>query len=251
MCDGLDNNCDGNIDEGVLNTYYADTDSDGYGDASTTTQACDPPSGYVTDDTDCDDTNGSVNPGATEDCFDGIDNDCDGVVDCATCVYETINFSDFENGLSIWNDGGSDCALTQLNPNSGLYSLEIRDNTSESVLTTDNLDLSAYEELTVEFSYFPVSMDNSSEDFWLQISEDGGSTFTLVEEWNLNDEFVNNTRYDESIFLPGPFTSTNTQFRFRCDASGNKDWIYLDDIHIRGCLMVEIHLLVRWCSKWE
>ena len=80
ICDGEDNNCDGNVDEGVLNTYYADTDSDGYGDAGSTTQACSAPAGYVSDDTDCDDTNGAINPGATEVC-DGEDNNCDGNVD--------------------------------------------------------------------------------------------------------------------------------------------------------------------------
>ena len=31
---------------------------------------------------DCDDSDTGVNPGATEDCVDGIDNDCNGAVDC-------------------------------------------------------------------------------------------------------------------------------------------------------------------------
>ncbi|MBK8081687.1 MAG: hypothetical protein IPK25_16295 [Saprospiraceae bacterium] len=48
----------------VQNTYYADTDNDGYGDASVTTMACSPPSGYVADNTDCNDNNVLINPGA-------------------------------------------------------------------------------------------------------------------------------------------------------------------------------------------
>ena len=77
-CDEEDDDCDGDTDEGVTTTYYADTDGDGYGDADSTTEACSVPSGYTTDLTDCDDGASGVNPGATEICDDGIDQDCDG-----------------------------------------------------------------------------------------------------------------------------------------------------------------------------
>ena len=76
VCDDIDNDCDGSTDEGVTTTYYADDDSDGYGDASSSTDDCSQPSGTTTDDTDCDDTESTTNPGATEYC-DGVDNDCD------------------------------------------------------------------------------------------------------------------------------------------------------------------------------
>ncbi|MBX7052489.1 MAG: putative metal-binding motif-containing protein, partial [Flavobacteriales bacterium] len=80
-CNTIDDDCDGDTDEGVLITFYADTDSDGYGDASATVQDCSPPSGYVTDDTDCDDTDGNIFPGAQEFCGNGVDDDCDGDID--------------------------------------------------------------------------------------------------------------------------------------------------------------------------
>ncbi len=82
-CDGSDDDCDGEVDEADAvdpSTWYADADSDGYGDAGTTLDACDAPAGYTADDTDCDDTSPSVNPAALEVCND-LDDDCDGDVD--------------------------------------------------------------------------------------------------------------------------------------------------------------------------
>ncbi len=79
-CNGIDDNCDGVVDEAGATgetTWFYDTDGDGYGDASNTVDACDAPSGTVTDDTDCDDTDSSVNPGEAEVPYDGIDQDCD------------------------------------------------------------------------------------------------------------------------------------------------------------------------------
>ena len=43
LCDGTDNNCDGEIDEGVTATFYADTDGDGFGDEGNTIEACELP----------------------------------------------------------------------------------------------------------------------------------------------------------------------------------------------------------------
>ncbi len=80
ICDGIDNNCDDQIDEGLDITYYADTDNDGFGDAANSIIDCSLPSGYVLDNTDCDDNNANVNPNATEVC-DGIDNNCDDQTD--------------------------------------------------------------------------------------------------------------------------------------------------------------------------
>ncbi len=83
ICDGVDDDCDGSTDEDDASdagTWYADTDSDGYGDAGSTTTSCSVPSGHVTDATDCDDSDSAVNPAAAEAC-DGVDNDCDGSID--------------------------------------------------------------------------------------------------------------------------------------------------------------------------
>ncbi len=189
------------------------------------------------------DCGGSTCP-ACPTCDDGIQNGDETGVDCGGpcapcggggCTYATLDFNNFETTWGIWNDGGSDAGVYNTSyAYSGSNAVRLRDNSSSSVITTDNLNLTPYEELTVNFTYVPVSMDNANEDFWLQVSTNGGSTYNTVEEWNLGDEFQNNVRYFESVVITGTFSS-NTRLRFRCDASGNSDYVYIDDIEIRGC----------------
>lgn len=80
ICDEIDNNCDGTIDEGVQTTYYSDADGDLYGNLSFTMDTCALPVGYVINSSDCDDSNSRIKPSARETC-DLVDNDCDGSVD--------------------------------------------------------------------------------------------------------------------------------------------------------------------------
>jgi hypothetical protein len=84
-CDGLDNNCNGLIDEitedTILTAFYIDADGDGFGDANAEPIfACDQPIGYSPNNLDCDDSNPAVNPNAPE-ILDGIDNNCNGLTD--------------------------------------------------------------------------------------------------------------------------------------------------------------------------
>jgi hypothetical protein len=80
VCDGLDQDCDGEIDEGGGSLFYADEDGDGFGDPTTSAESCENAEGWVADSGDCDDDEETVYPDAPEVC-DELDNNCDGVVD--------------------------------------------------------------------------------------------------------------------------------------------------------------------------
>ena len=83
VCNGADDNCDGQADEGAAQgctTYYPDGDGDGFGTAAGAKCQCTGGVGLVTESGDCDDKVAAVNPNATEAC-NGIDDNCDGVVD--------------------------------------------------------------------------------------------------------------------------------------------------------------------------
>ncbi|MBN8610040.1 MAG: putative metal-binding motif-containing protein [Deltaproteobacteria bacterium] len=82
VCNAIDDDCDGRIDEGVLVVVYRDLDGDGHGDPSTASTACATSGGVSTLDDDCDDTSALRSPSLFEAC-DGIDNDCDGTPDPA------------------------------------------------------------------------------------------------------------------------------------------------------------------------
>jgi len=79
VCNDRDDDCDDSVDEGVLQTFWADVDDDGFG-GDDTIEACVAPDGYLeSGGDDCDDTNGAVHPDAEEVCHNGIDDNCDGV----------------------------------------------------------------------------------------------------------------------------------------------------------------------------
>lgn len=81
LCDDVDNDCDGSIDEGLaLTTFYIDSDGDGFGSGGTTIQGCVLPWGFAMNADDCNDSSELVYPGASGS-GEGLDNDCNGVVE--------------------------------------------------------------------------------------------------------------------------------------------------------------------------
>ena len=101
-CNGIDDDCDGDIDEGfTLNTFYLDADVDNFGNSLIDTLSCSLVDGYILDNTDCDDSNSDIYPGA-EEFENGIDDNCNNVIDEGFSYINNINLIDvIKNTLTL------------------------------------------------------------------------------------------------------------------------------------------------------
>ncbi len=121
ICDEVDNNCDGQIDDGLeVQTYYVDADMDGYGDPDYSVELCSQPPGTSTESGDCDDTNPEVNPDAEEIANNGIDEDCDG-----------------EDLISSVNNEEHSLLDVYPNPSNGLITIELANNIISQIKLID------------------------------------------------------------------------------------------------------------------
>ena len=166
ICDGIDNDCDGLIDDeddscaGLL-IWYQDNDDDGYGNPDVHQNSCSQPEGYVGTGTDCDDSHATVNPDAPE-IVDGLDNDCDGLVneglnqlnieagDCAVVYYGyapqacktlTVSVSGGATPYSYaWSTGGNASSINVCPIATTIYGITV----------TDHNGISAEDNVTVQ-----------------------------------------------------------------------------------------------------
>lgn len=156
VCDGVDNDCDGQVDEADATdalTWYADMDGDGFGDPAAPQTACEVPAQHVDNDADCDDDNAAFHPEAAEVCDAAdIDEDCDDLADDADPSVDvstmstwyadadgdtygdassTIDACDLPKG---WVDDATDC-------DDGNKLAWVVAPVSETVVATDDLNL--------------------------------------------------------------------------------------------------------------
>lgn len=142
-CNGIDDNCDGNIDEGVAPTWYADTDHDGYGDQNTTLISCDQPQGYVINAGDCSDTDAYIHPGAMEDCTNLVDENCDGLLG-------DNNFSIEETHTDVFCGSNPD----------GSISITINPAQNYPVILWSNGNCCSTELINLDFGTYKVTVTN-------------------------------------------------------------------------------------------
>lgn len=187
---------------------YTDADNDGY---------C---VGYDADDQD------PCLPDATTDA-------CDEEIACNT-LYKT----DFEDeDLGIWIDGGASAKLfgSPTYAYSGQYSFYLQANNGvASSIYTQELNLMPYSEVQLEFFFHAFSME-ADDEFYLEIGRNG--VFEIVKTFKTGIDFNTNDRLIATVNFSNYSFTQNTVLRIRAGASGNDDYIILDDITIRGCTL--------------
>ncbi|WP_370087876.1 endonuclease [Ekhidna sp.] len=147
-----------------------------------------------------------------------------------------LTYDGFESGWGNFSDGGKDAYLSSdaSRAFAGVGSAGIQDNTNSSVITySSGVDITGYDQVRIDFNFLPVSMENG-EDFWVQIYN--GSSYVTVASFARGTDFENNIFYAASVVVdPGMVNfASNMRVRFRCDASGNSDDVYLDEIFVTG-----------------
>ena len=145
-----------------------------------------------------------------------------------------LNEGFFESGWDNWVDGGSDAYRYRgSRAYEGSYAIRLRDNTNSSVMTLSNINVSSYNNINIEFYFYARSMENG-EDFWVQYYD--GSSWNTIATYTSGTDFSNNDFYNASVNISSADYNfpSNSQFRFRCDASGNNDQIYIDQVTITG-----------------
>ncbi len=111
-CNDEDDDCDGETDEGLPQSLlYRDADLDGYGDPADSRSRCEAV-GWADNGEDCLHTDEGTNPGVSEDCANGHDDDCDGLLDCeddGCAMSRDCGELDCADGLDDEGDGYADC----------------------------------------------------------------------------------------------------------------------------------------------
>ena len=112
ICDYLDNDCNGIIDDNLTYIHsFEDSDSDNFGNIEVDSLSCEIPDGFVEDDSDCDDTNPLIYPGADE-ILNGLDDNCNQLTDEGLGIDGMVS-----NGIIIYPNPTDDKLYIQWNDN--------------------------------------------------------------------------------------------------------------------------------------
>ncbi len=154
-----------------------------------------------------------------------------------------LSFTDFESGFGIWTDGGSDCVLytkgTYATQGSNAACIQDNSGVASSFYLTNGVDVHtpAYVQINVEFEFISVKMEDN-EDFWVQYYD--GSVWNTVATYTAGNDFENKSTYATKVsILESQYNfPTDMKIRFMCDASDDRDDVFIDQIKISASTTV-------------
>jgi murein DD-endopeptidase MepM/ murein hydrolase activator NlpD len=163
---------------------------------------------------------------------------------CSAIIYDDFDFSD-----GNWNDGGNNCFRGTSYSLGGFGKKSMRlkhgnevantdpDVDPQSSLFTNALDLSLYTDLRVSLSFITPNTDgyDAGDDFILEVSTDGGASYTAVKIWEFGIDFDSDRWYHESVNVSGITFTTTTVVRIRSHADNDLNRVYIDNVTVRGC----------------
>ncbi len=234
VCNGIDDDCDEAVDEDAVDasTWYRDEDGDGYGDPGVTTRACEQPSGWVDDSSDCDDQDPAVFPGAVEllngvdddcdgevddfppeeDCADGSDNDHDGLTDCEDDDCVDICLEDCSNGVDDDADRAIDCADDEcfgLDSCEGHYRVELE------------VELDQFSHFFGDYIYWWYDVWASMA-LWGEATITGTPAGTHGTAFSCTGEFGSGMAQGQGLFYYGPGSSLDYTFTWEPTVAGGE-----------------------------
>jgi hypothetical protein len=218
ICDGVDNNCDDEIDNDATDalTFYQDTDGDGFGNPEMMEAACEAAEGYVDNMDDCDDSSGDINPDAAEVC-DEMDNDCDGDVDDAD---EDV---DLETGMMVYADTDTD-GLGDMA--AGMMSCAIPEGYVEDSSDCDDTD-TAIGAIDVDGDGFVACVDDcDDDDAEIGATDVDGDGFVAC---------VDDCDDDDAMTFPG---AAEAESETSCMRDMDDDGF--GDVDVKNCIQVEM-----------
>jgi hypothetical protein len=252
ICDSIDNNCDGLIDNGLtFLTYYVDADGDTYGSANDSISACSQPTNYVLNNTDCDDSNASINPGATDVPVNGIDEDCNGVdapliplllglyefTQASACPVTSTSVSNQPTGATFGDFGTQN---TICSPAANVFN-------NSSWNLTQNLDSTEFNEFSIQASDCKtLNLDRIA--FNHRCSGTGGTPTWIIRSSldNYSSTIAsglsgnnNNVNLDDTVFLNSGFQGiSQVTFRFYITGIGQTGSTWrMDNVSVYGNIL--------------
>jgi hypothetical protein len=148
VCNHADDDCDGVVDEGWTETWFADADDDTFGDPDTTVEDCMEPAGHVDNGLDCDDTDGRL-PALDGTC--GPWSSCLEVLQAGLSDGDGLYVIDADNPRTVLCDmtragGGWTLALVSADDGRDTWTWDQRD-----LWTTDTQTLGSLDDLNADF----------------------------------------------------------------------------------------------------